>query len=92
MVFDYIYSSVLRRELKYYGESAIYRRVKKDNEKWTFGIEEGGIERFLNSYNFTLLEHLDSNTIENKYFKDESGNLITKVNGTHCIALARRNN
>ncbi|MCU0461687.1 MAG: SAM-dependent methyltransferase [Bacteroidales bacterium] len=91
MVFDYIYSSVLRRELKYYGESAIYRRVKKDNEKWTFGIEEGGIERFLNSYNFTLLEHLDSNTIENKYFKDESGNLITKVNGTHCIAYARRN-
>ena len=91
IVFDYIYASVLRRELKYYGESAIYKRVKKDNESWAFGIEEGGIERFLNSYNFHVLEHLDSKVIENKYFNDESGKLITKVNGTHCIVLAERN-
>jgi len=92
VVFDYVYASVLRRELKYYGESAIYKRVKKDNEKWTFGIEEGEIESFLNSHNFSLLEHLDSNIIENKYFRNESGRFITKVNGTHCIVLAERDN
>ncbi|MCU0473784.1 MAG: SAM-dependent methyltransferase [Bacteroidales bacterium] len=90
IVFDYVYASVLRKELKYYGEGAIYQRVTKDNEKWTFGIEEGGIESFLKSYNFSLLEHLDSKVIEKKYFTNESGNLITKVNGTHCIVLAKR--
>lgn len=91
IVFDYVYASVLRKELKYYGESAIYQRVKKDNEKWSFGIEEGEIESFLSSYNLSLIEHLDSGTIEDKYFKNESGSLITKVNGTHCIVLAGRN-
>jgi methyltransferase (TIGR00027 family) len=90
IVFDYVYASVLRKELKYYGESAIYKRVKKDGETWTFGIEEGEIEHFLNSYNFSLLEHLDSAIIENKYFRNESGYLIAKVNGTHCIVLAIR--
>jgi methyltransferase (TIGR00027 family) len=90
IVFDYVYASVLRKELKYYGESAIYQRVKKDNEKWTFGIEEGEIQSFLCSYRFNLLDHLDSMAIEKKYFTDKSGNLIAKVNGTHCIALAEK--
>ncbi|MFH0842254.1 MAG: SAM-dependent methyltransferase [Bacteroidota bacterium] len=90
VLFDYIYASVMRKELKYYGESAIYHRVKKDNEKWTFGIEEGEINRFLNSHNLTLLEHLGSDSLENKYFRDKSGRLITKVNGTHCIVLAEK--
>lgn len=90
IVFDYIYASVLRKELKYYGEQAIYKRVKKDNEKWTYGIEEGKIENFLNSYDLNLLEHLNSKTIEDIYFKNESGNIITRVNGTHSIVLAKK--
>jgi methyltransferase (TIGR00027 family) len=89
VVFDYIYASVLRRELKYYGESAIYTRVKKDKEQWTFGIEEGGIENYLSTFKFDLIDHLDSNNIEKKYFHDSSGNSIIKVNGTHCIVLAK---
>jgi len=88
-VFDYIYASALRKENKYYGESAIYNRVKKDNEKWVFGIEEGQINEFLSQNNLALVEHLDSNVLENKYFKDETGKIITKVNGTHCIVLAK---
>jgi len=91
IVFDYVYASVLRKEGKYYGESAIYNRVKKDKEKWTFGIEEGNIGSFLNSYDLNLLDHLDSSAIEKKYFTDGSGNLIAKVNETHCIVLAEKN-
>jgi methyltransferase (TIGR00027 family) len=90
IVFDYVYASVLRREHKYFGESEIYGRVKKDNEKWTFGIEEGEIENFIKKINFTLIEHLDSNAIENKYFRNKTGKLITKVNGTHCIVFAEK--
>jgi methyltransferase (TIGR00027 family) len=91
VLFDYIHASVLRRENRYYGEKAIYQRVKKDNEKWIFGIEEGQIDSFLNNYNFSLVKHLDSIVLENKYFKNESGIRITKVNGTHCLVLAKRN-
>jgi len=91
IVFDYIYASVLRREGKYYGEEAIYKRVKKENEKWTYGIEEEQIDDFLNSFNYSLVDHLDSLAIEKKYFTDESGTLIAKVNGTHCIVLAQKN-
>ncbi|MBN2261091.1 MAG: SAM-dependent methyltransferase [Clostridiales bacterium] len=89
IVFDYLYASVLRKEEKYYGEREIFKRVEKDNEKWTFGIEEGEIENFLGRFNFNLVEHLDSNKIENKYFTDENGRVIIKVNGTHCIVLAK---
>ena len=91
IVFDYLYGSVLRKELKYYGESDIYTRVKKDREQWTFGIEEGGIENYLENFKFDLIEHLDSNNLEKKYFQDSSGIIITKVNGTHCIVLAKIN-
>lgn len=90
IVFDYVYASVLRKEGRYYGESAIYSRVKKDCEEWTFGIDEGEIENYLKKYNFTLIEHLDSSIIENKYFKTESGEILVKVNGTHCIVLAKK--
>ena len=91
VVFDYIYSSVLSKELKYFGESAIFARINKDREQWTFGIEEGEIENFLCNFKFDLIEHLDSNNIEKKYFQDCSGKIITKVNGTHCIVLAKIN-
>jgi O-methyltransferase involved in polyketide biosynthesis len=90
VVFDYIYSSVLRQEQKYYGESAIYNRVKKDKEAWAFGIEDGEIEKFLSIYNLALQEYLDSETLERKYFTDKMGNKVIKVNGTHCIVLARK--
>ena len=90
VVFDYIFASVLRQEEKYYGEREIFDRVKKDEESWTYGIEEGEIEDFLSAYSLDLLEHLDSVTLEKKYFTDNTGRIISKVNGTHCIVLARK--
>ncbi len=92
VVFDYVYASVLRREKKYYGEKAIYRRVKKDKEQWIFGIEEGKIGDFLQDHKLSLVEHLDSIALEKKYFIDESGTIKTKINGTHCLVLAKKNN
>ena len=90
VVFDYIYASVLRRENRYYGENAIYQRVKKDYEQWVFGIEEGELTNFLTYFNFSLVEELNSYVLENKYFKNEAGKIITRINGTHCIVLAKR--
>jgi len=90
IVFDYVHASVLRLENKYYGENAIYNRVKKDNEQWIFGIDESEINNFLMNFNLSLVEQLNSQEMEERYFKNGSGKIVTKVNGTHCIVLAKK--
>ncbi len=89
VVFDYIYQSVLEEENLYYGEQQIYQRVKKSGEGWTFGIAEGDINNFLQQRGLELIEHMDSQKLEEKYFQDKNGNIVGKVNGTHCIVYAR---
>ncbi|MFA7711661.1 MAG: SAM-dependent methyltransferase [Candidatus Neomarinimicrobiota bacterium] len=90
IAFDYVHASVLRLENKYFGENAIYNRVKKDNEQWIFGIDESEIESFLMKFNLSLVDHLNSIAMEERYFKNDSGKIVTKVNGTHCIVLAKK--
>ncbi|HTX61874.1 MAG TPA: SAM-dependent methyltransferase, partial [Methanobacterium sp.] len=89
VVFDYVYSSVLREENLYYGESEVYTGVKDRNEPWCFGIEKGEIRSFLENYDLKLVEHLNSEDLENKYFRSGTSTL-SKVNGTHCIVQARK--
>jgi len=88
IVFDYIYSSVLRGENLYYGESEVYNGVKDRNEPWCFGIEEGEIESFLENKNLLLIQNLNSKDLERDYF-EENGKILSKVNGTHAIAHAK---
>lgn len=92
VVFDYIYASVLRRENLYEGEKELYQSVSKENEGFCFGIEKGSIDEFLSRYGFETLEILDSNALENMFFKDEQGKLLAKVNRTHCITVAVKKN
>ena len=90
IVFDYVHASVLRLEKKYYGENAIYNRVRKDREQWIFGIDENEISNFLTNFNLSLVEQLNAKEMEERYFKNDSGKIVTRVNGTHCIVLAKR--
>jgi len=90
VVFDYIYSSVLRGENLYYGESEVFKGVEKENEPWCFGIEKGEIESFLTKRNLRLIRNLDSEELEKEFFKDDQGNNIARINGTHCIAYAQK--
>ena len=55
IVFDYVYSSVLREENLYYGEPEVLNQVKNANEPWSFGIEKGKLESFLKLTNFSFL-------------------------------------
>ncbi|OGM08221.1 hypothetical protein A2159_00495 [Candidatus Woesebacteria bacterium RBG_13_34_9] len=89
-VFDYIYASVLRRENIYYGEKNIYRKVNSAREPWLFGIEKGETEAFVKNYHFNLIQDLDSEDLEKMFFRDESGNVVAKINGTHCIAYIEK--
>ena len=90
VIFDYIYASVLRKENIYHGENSIYEKMNSINESWLFGIEKGEIEIFLKKYNLKLIENLNSQDLEKKFFKDKNGNIITKINGTHCIVHAKK--
>ncbi len=88
IIFDYIYASVLRKENLYYGEQDMVRRVSKAKEAWVFGIEKGKIKEFLAQYGFKMLDHSDSNDLEQKFFKDKDGKITGRVNGTHCLVTA----
>ena len=86
IVFDYIYRSVLEKKNTYYGEKEIYNTVKSASEEWRFGFAKGEAELFLRTYHFDLLEDVQPDELEKRYFKTAAG----KINGTHCIAGAKK--
>jgi methyltransferase (TIGR00027 family) len=88
VLFDYIYSSVLRHEGRYYGEEDMHKNVEGVGEPWGFGIEEGSVEAYLSENNLCLLEELDSTELERRYFTNEEGMVVGRVNGSHSIVLA----
>jgi methyltransferase (TIGR00027 family) len=90
IVFDYVYASVLRKEGTYYGEAQIERTVSGAGEQWHFGIEKGDITRFLERYDFQLVDHKDARDLEQAYFTDPQGNVLGKMNGTHCLVTAEK--
>jgi methyltransferase (TIGR00027 family) len=89
VVFDYIHSSVLQGNSQSYGQKEIIKMVSDSDEKWNFGLEKDKINDFLDKYGLTLCENNDSEDLENKYFKNEDGDIVGKINETHCIAIAK---
>jgi methyltransferase (TIGR00027 family) len=88
VAFDYIYASVLRRENKFYGEKAIFETVSRAGEGWTFGIEDGAIERFLSERGFKMISHHTPSELEKAYLTADDGTPFGRINGTHCIVTA----
>jgi len=85
IVFDYIYAGVLRQEKKYYGEKDIFKTVAKAGEAWSFALDEGKIESFLHKYDFNLKNHSNALELEERYFKNQEGVIVAKINATHSI-------
>jgi methyltransferase (TIGR00027 family) len=88
VVFDYVRASVLRRENTLYGEKGSYDRVARAGERWTFGIEDGAIERFLAERGFKLLSHYMPPDLEAAYLTAKDGAKLERINETHCIVIA----
>lgn len=88
VVFDYVRASVLRQAGLYYGEREIVKTVAKAGERWRFGIEEGELEQFLSRYGLRVGEHQDAQELERMYFTDASGQIVGRINGTHCLVRA----
>lgn len=85
VIYDYIYSGVLLRENKYYGEKDIYKTVANVGEEWTFALEENEVESFLGRYGFLQKDHSGSQELEDRYFRNSKGLIVGKINGTHAI-------
>ncbi len=90
VVFDHVYSSVLRHEQLYDDERKIVDQTSKAGEQWTFGIEKGVIEQFLSPYGLRLCEQRDAPQLEQMYFTDPPGKVVGHVNGTHCLVRAEK--
>jgi methyltransferase (TIGR00027 family) len=90
VVFDYVRAPVLRGAGLYYGESEIVDSVTKAGERWHFGIEDGELAPFVQAYGLSVREHRDAQDLERIYFTDASGEIVGRVNGTHCLARAAK--
>jgi methyltransferase (TIGR00027 family) len=88
VVFDYVRASVLRQAGSYYGEREIVKTVAKAGERWHFGIEERELQGFLKKYGLRTSEHRNAQDLEQRYFTDASGEIVGRVNGTHCLVRA----
>ncbi|MGD8463855.1 MAG: SAM-dependent methyltransferase [Anaerolineae bacterium] len=88
VVFDYVRAPALRQAGLYYGEKEIVESVAKAGEQWHFGIEEDELESFLSQYSFTVREHKEPQDLEQSYFSTTSGEIVGRINGTHCLVRA----
>jgi len=88
VIFDYIYSSVLRHEHLYDGEQKLFDNVTASGERFCFGIEKGHEEEFLSIYGFRPEKVLDGDSLQDMFFRDGHGELVGTVNKTHCIVSA----
>lgn len=88
VVFDVVYSSVIRRENRYYGENDLYGSVARAGEPWTFGLEKEDLDSFLSRHGMRSQECLDAADLERRYFAGQEGKPISRVNGTHLLVLA----
>jgi methyltransferase (TIGR00027 family) len=88
VVFDYIYSSVLRHERRFWGERELQKNVVNAGEPWTFGFEEGEVAGYLLDHGFKVVEECDTDALEKRYFTGNDGKLLGRVNATHSIVLA----
>ena len=91
IVFNCAYASVIRGEDTQYGEAGALDTLSSVGESWYFGIEKGAIGSFLEKYDFKVLDHRDARELEEMFFKDPSGMIAARINGTHCLARAGRN-
>ena len=88
VVFDYIYSSVLDHEERYFGERELLKNVRDAGEPWTFGLDEGRVGGYLLERGFRVKEECNTEILEERYFTGEDGVLQGRINGTHSIVLA----
>jgi methyltransferase (TIGR00027 family) len=90
IVFDYAHASVLRGEGDSYGQARMVRGTNRVGESWQFGLDEADVAPLLAKYAFRLMDHKSPEALEDRYFRDKSGRVLGRINGTQSIAMAEK--
>lgn len=90
VVFDYIYSSYTEGKKKEKGGPSAKEIVEKIDERWRFGIEEEKIENFLKDKHLKLVEQLNGQDLNKRYFKDISKPIEVRISQMSSIVLAQK--
>ena len=83
IAFDYMVLTNEENIHKYYGASELMKSMKEHhaNEQLMFSIKDGEARSFLEENGLRMLEHLDSEAIEQKFLMDDNGSLIGHMAG-----------
>jgi len=94
IAFDYAISISEENINNYYGvkEFAQTWRKHRSNELFSFAIDEGKIESFLEQKGLRIVNHLDNKEIEKTFLLNENGSLIGQITGSFRFAMASPNN
>lgn len=88
LIFDIVHASVMRQEYSYFGEAEIFKNVKNAGEGWQTGMEMEEVSGFLLGFGYTLVEMLDVEALQARYFTRQDGSLAGRINGTHFLVSA----
>ncbi|MGE4798985.1 class I SAM-dependent methyltransferase [Yersinia hibernica] len=86
IIFDYAYSDALAGKNTLYGAVEIIEGLKNIGEHWMSGIEKAQLQTYLNQYHINLLAELDANILEQRFFTNNHGKILGKVNKALAIA------
>lgn len=84
IAFDYLYKSVIRGECSYYGAAELSEIVREKGEAFSFGIEEGKIQVFLDREGFTPISHHSPLHFETNYLYNDEGEFFGNMYGFAC--------
>jgi methyltransferase (TIGR00027 family) len=87
IVFDCVYSSVLKDKNTLSGERKARKLVERASEVWTFGAEIGEISKILIDNGFRMLELKNTEDLRTTYLSHNKKNII---NGTHYLICAEK--
>ncbi|CFR10679.1 MULTISPECIES: class I SAM-dependent methyltransferase [Yersinia] len=99
IIFDFVYDHLLVSDHKFvatsamtdeYGVKESVEGVRSLGEEWTFGIAEKGLDAFLKQYGLTLLDRADARELEKRFFTDNQGKCLEKINTASCLVYATR--
>ena len=90
IIFDYVFRSILDGDSTLYGAEEAIRLVRKRSEPFLFGVEAGGVGRFLRQRGLECVEELGPADVERTYLRRRDGTLIGRSVGYWALAHARQ--
>lgn len=88
IVFDYSLETFVQGMKDTYGAEKMQNWLRRNNEKFQFGINEGKLKAFLKKYEMSLTEDIGSKEILDRYLKAEDGLTIGQPLGHLRLAHA----